>query len=174
MREIFRADLWRMLKKAIDGQGYYMVFDIHTALPELIPFAVAWAEAQQERIRCIGQSLDDAGLVLAEHTGVSRPDLIRIAFVSSIPVPDHPKLREAALAISLIGPGTIGMTFGYGIYLLRGHATSRLLSHEFRHVYQYEKAGSITTFLHTYLEQIARFGYAQAPLEIDARQHEIE
>jgi len=143
-------------------------------LHELIPLAVTWAEAQQERIMGIGQPVDALGLVLAKHAGVSRPELIRIAFVNSIPVPDHPKLREAAIATGLVGTGTIGMTFGYGIYLRHGHAGNRMLSHEFRHVYQYEKAGAITAFLQTYLEQIARFGYAQAHLEIDARKHEIK
>ncbi len=42
----------------------------------------------------------------------------------------------------------------------------RLLRHEFRHVHQYEKAGSISAFLPIYLGQI------DAPLEADARAHE--
>ena len=40
------------------------------------------------------------------------------------------------------------------------------------HVYQYEKAGSIAAFLPQYLQQIAIVGYANAPFEIDAREHE--
>jgi hypothetical protein len=61
------------------------------------------------------------------------------------------------------------MTLGYGIFVEAEHASIRLLSHECRHVYQYEQAGSIDAFLTEYLTQIATVGYADAPLEADAR-----
>ena len=67
----------------------------------------------------------------------------------------------------------IGLTLGYAVLICRGHESRpRLLSHEFRHVYQYEAAGSIAAFLPAYLEQIVAFGYFNAPLEADARTHE--
>ena len=50
--------------------------------------------------------------------------------------------------------------------------TPRLLSHELRHVHQYEKFGSISSFLAEYLNQIISVGYDKSPLEIDARTHE--
>jgi hypothetical protein len=143
-------------------------------LPILIPQAVDWAELQQARILLSGRMLDNRELAIARNAGVAHPELIRIAEVSDIPLPKTPELHQAAISTGLIGPGTIGMTFGYGIYLLYGHATSRLLSHEFRHVHQYEKTGTIEDFLRRYLQQIAFFGYERAPLEIDARQHEIQ
>jgi hypothetical protein len=49
-----------------------------------------------------------------------------------------------------------------------------LLSHELRHVYQYEAAGSIAAFLLNYLWQIATAGYEECPLELDARAHEVD
>jgi len=79
---------------------------------------------------------------------------------------------QAALGTGLLGPGMVGLTLGYGVYICRGHGTVRLLSHEFRHVYQYERAGSIAAFLPVYLHQIATVGYYNAPFEIDARAHE--
>jgi len=73
----------------------------------------------------------------------------------------------------MLGPDMAGLTLGYGIYVRHGHDTLRLLSHEFRHVYQYEAAGSIAAFLPGYLQQIVTVGYDDAPLEVDARVHEI-
>jgi hypothetical protein len=64
----------------------------------------------------------------------------------------------------------IGLTLGYAVLVCRDHeARPRVLSHEFRHVHQYEVAGSIAAFLPGYLQQIVAHGYANAPLEIDAR-----
>lgn len=56
--------------------------------------------------------------------------------------------------------------------MVDGKACPRLLSHEYRHVHQYEAAGSIAAFLRRYLQQIAEVGYERAPYEIDARQWE--
>ena len=47
-----------------------------------------------------------------------------------------------------------------------------LLSHEFRHVYQYEQAGSIAAFLPGYLQQVVQLGYANTAFERDAEAHE--
>jgi hypothetical protein len=66
----------------------------------------------------------------------------------------------------------VGITFGHGIYIREGTVSNRLVSHELRHVHQYEAAGSIAAFLATYLQQIVTVGYDNAPLELDARAHE--
>jgi hypothetical protein len=88
-------------------------------------------------------------------------------------MPDDPLLKEAAVQTGLLGPDMIGLTLGYAVLLCRGHdANPRLLSHEFRHVHQYETAGSIAAFLSTYLREIIEYGYAAAPSEVDARNHE--
>jgi hypothetical protein len=112
--------------------------------------------------------------MIARAVGVQKPDLIRVAGVEQLPLPEQPALREAALQTGLLGPGAVGITLGYAVIVRRGHATTCLLSHEFRHVYQYESAGSIAAFLPVYLKQIVEFGYDDAPLEIDARSHEID
>ena len=110
---------------------------------------------------------------IAIAVGVTNPEKIRISIVSSIPIPDDPVLQKVAIETGLLGPDTTGLTLGYGIYILSGQGTDELLSHECRHVYQYETFGSIKAFMPIYLQQIAQYGYEDAPLEIDARQHEI-
>ena len=66
----------------------------------------------------------------------------------------------------------VGLTLGYSIFAVKGYLSRRLLSHECRHVYQYETYGSIAQFLPVYLDQIIAFGYEGAPLEQDARANE--
>lgn len=149
-----------------------MTFDLRAALPVLIPKAIVWAEAHCSSISQKGQPLNEVLLGVAKSVGVLHPELIRIAEVPSLPLPEDPELKQAALATGLLGPDMVGLTLGYGVYICRGHGNVRLLSHEFRHVHQYEQAGSIAAFLPTYLQQIVSVGYNNAPYEIDARAHE--
>ncbi|MFJ7565439.1 hypothetical protein ACIQW9_00580 [Herminiimonas sp. NPDC097707] len=149
-----------------------MTFNLLAALPALIPKAIEWAEAHSSFIEQSGQPLNDAFLAVARSVGVLHPELIRVAEVSSLPLPEDLDLKLAAIGTGLLGPGMVGLTLGYGVYVCRGHGSIRLLSHEFRHVYQYERASSIAAFLPVYLHQIATVGYQNSPLEIDARAHE--
>jgi hypothetical protein len=146
--------------------------DLQTALPALLPKAIAWAESQAAVVSETGQTLNGARLGIARRVGVARPELIRVAIVDALPMPQDATLHAAAVQTGLLGPHMAGLTLGYSVLVCRGQDTSRLLSHEFRHVYQYEQAGSIAAFLPTYLQQIVQFGYANAPLEVDARAHE--
>jgi hypothetical protein len=93
--------------------------------------------------------------------------------VGTLPLPEDPALRSAAVAAGLLGPRAVGLTLGHSIFICHGYKDRRLLSHELRHVHQYEQHGSIAAFLQVYLEQIVEVGYANAPLEADARAHEI-
>lgn len=148
------------------------MFDLAIALPRLLPKAVAWAEAQSTSALAMGRPLHAAEQLLARAVGVRRAERVRIAEVQALPMPVDPELRCAALETGLLGPQTVGLTLGYAIFILRGHTSNRLLSHECRHVYQYETTGSIAEFLPVYLQQIVVHGYRMAPLEIDARRHE--
>jgi len=149
-----------------------MTFDLRAALPVLTPKAISWAEAQSSSIEQLGRPLNEVLLAVARSVGVLHPELIRVAEVPSLPLPEDPELKQAALATGLLGPGMVGLTLGYGVYVCSGHGNVRLLSHEFRHVHQYEQAGSIAAFLPVYLQQIVTVGYHNAPFEIDARAHE--
>jgi len=151
-----------------------MPIDLQSVLPVLLPRAIDWAEARSNEILAIGEPLNATGLKLATAVGVTDVSRIRVSTVAALPLPEDPELREVALESGLLGPGMIGLTLGYGIYVCKGYVDNRLISHECRHVYQYEKAGSIENFLPIYLQQIAEHGYRDAPFEIDAREQELD
>ena len=138
-------------------------------LPTLLPRILAWANAQAAHIVLDGDPPNAAGLTLASRVGVAQPERIRILSVPTVPAPEDPELQQIAIEQNLIGPHTAGLTLGYGIFIVDGCLTPRLLAHECRHVYQYEVAGSIEAFLPLYLQQIAEFSYDRAPYEVDAR-----
>jgi hypothetical protein len=146
---------------------------VRDLLPQLVPLAVEWAERVSSDGAAAGRELDEAGLRIARGVGVSRPGQVRIATPDAMPFPDHPMLREAAIRTGMLGPTMAGLTLGYTIFVRPGALTVRLLSHELRHVAQYEAAGSIAAFLSAYLGQVVHFGYGDAPYEVDARSHEV-
>lgn len=147
--------------------------NLQTLLPLLVPKAIAWAQEQSHLILRSGVSLNEKGTALATHVGVAKPGLVRIQYVSELPMPEDSLLREIANATGLIGPNMAGITLGYGIFIVERHADIRLISHELRHVQQYESFGGIEAFMPAYLAQIASVGYHDAPLEQDARNHEV-
>ena len=150
-----------------------MTFDLRGALPHLIPKAIAWAETQSESAVQSGRSLDETFMSIARGVGVAHPEQIRILDVARLPMPDDPQLQQAAVATGLLGTGMVGLTLGYAVLVCPGYGRDvRLLSHEFRHVYQYEQSGSISAFLPAYLQQIVTVGYHNAAFELDARAHE--
>ncbi len=146
--------------------------DLQAALPLLLPKATAWAEEQARQVACSGRALTEREQELAREVGVAQPERIRVALVDTLPLPEDPAMRAAALQAGLLGPRMVGLTLGHSVLICRGHETLRLLSHEFRHVYQYEQAGSIAAFLPGYLQQVVQLGYANTAFEKDARAHE--
>lgn len=148
------------------------MFDLAAVLPALLPKAIAWAEAVASAASARGALLNPDELKLAQAVGVRRAEIIRVVEAPELPFPADPALGFAATQTGLLGPHMIGLTLGHAIFVRTGHRTSRLISHECRHVYQYESAGSIAAFLPIYLTQIASVGYEAASYEIDARLHE--
>lgn len=140
---------------------------------EIFDRAAKWVIQQQEIILESGAPLTSEQIAIASQVGVLRPEKIRILSVARISPPDDPLLKKVAEEMNFLGPDTIGLTLGYGIYLREGYITDRLLSHEFRHVQQYEVAGSVQAFITEYIQQIFQYGYCDAPYEVDARAHEI-
>ena len=107
--------------------------DLQAALPMLLPKAIAWAEVEARALTAVGQSLSVIATGVARSVGVVRPELIRVALVDALPMPADAMLRTAAVQTGLLGPHMDGLT-----------------SHEFRHIFQYEQAGSIAAFLPAY------------------------
>jgi len=147
--------------------------NLQALLPLLVPKAIDWAQEQSDLILRNGVSLNEKGTTLAMRVGVTKPELVRVQYVSELPMPEDPLLREVAEATGLIGPHMAGITLGYGIFIVERHADVRLISHELRHVQQYESHGGIDAFMPVYLAQIASRGYHDAPLEQDARAYEV-
>jgi hypothetical protein len=147
--------------------------DLQAALPGILPRAIEWALARSREVQIHGARLTAYELALARAVGVARPELIRKATVRRLPLPEDAALREAASQTGLLGPEAVGLTLGYAVIVVSGNESTRLLSHEFRHVHQYEESGSIEAFLRVYLKQIVEVGYMDAPLERDARAHEL-
>ncbi len=117
--------------------------DLRILLPQLLPRAISWAETVAAEVATSGTPLSDDGLSVASSVEVSHPSRVRILMVDRFPKPSDPELQTAASQAGLLGPTTTGLTLGYSVLIKNGHMSRRLLSHECRHVYQFEQAGSI-------------------------------
>ena len=142
-------------------------------LPRLMPRAIAWAETVAALVASAGEPLDASDLLDAKAVGVQNPGIIRVSTVELLPLPSDAELREAALQMELLGPSLDGLTLGHSILIRHGRMSRRLLSHECRHVFQYEQAGSIAAFLPLYLQTIVQAGYWDSPFEKETRAHEL-
>jgi hypothetical protein len=147
-----------------------MAGGLRRLLPLAAPVVAAWARAQEKKILARGEPLAPDEAAVARAAGVREPQRIRVLRVERAPVPAARALAWLARRAGLPGPDVDGMTLGHGIYLCtQGRGSARLLAHECRHVYQYERAGSVGAFIAAYLREVAAFGYRDAPLEADAR-----
>ena len=147
--------------------------DLLYQLQTLLPLAIKWAEEHSEKIQNEGITLTSEQIEIAKQVGVTIPEKVKLLEVSKIPFPENEKLSEAAKQIGFLSEDMQGLTLGHSIYLREGYNTTQLLSHELRHVYQYEAFASIPEFLVEYLKQIVLVGYENSLLEQDARKHEI-
>jgi hypothetical protein len=148
--------------------------DLAAVFEKILPDATEWVQAQSEIGLSTGRLLSPEELADARRVGVLAPEKIRLVVAPALPLPDDAALRETAVSRGLLRPEFRGLTLGYAIFIVEGHLSRKLLSHECRHVHQYENAGAIREFLVEYLAQIVRFGYHDAPYEIDARHYEID
>jgi uncharacterized protein DUF4157 len=143
-------------------------------LPMLAPRAVAWAEQLAKGAAHEGAPLSPALKALARRAGVRDPDRVRLVVLDQIPLPEEPLLKAAALKVGLSSSDAAGMTLGPAVFLRRGYEKDvRVLSHELRHVAQYEACGGIAGFLAVHLADLVAFGYEDSPFEVDARAHEV-
>ena len=118
-----------------------------------------------------GALLSASQLADAYKIGVTFAQHVRLLKVTTIPVPDHSLLREAAESTHLITPLTAGLTLRYGIFIRKDRWEDRcLVFHELVHTYQYERLGGVQPFLERYLYECLAIGYPEAPLEQEAIQ----
>lgn len=140
-------------------------------IAELAIKAIAWAKAQSDAVLESGLPLSADGIQIARKVDVTEPELVRIQWVTRLPVPDDPIFQPLLENTRLADMA--GLTLGYAIFLVQERTDLKLIAHELRHVHQYERLGGIDGFMPVYLEEIRVFGYTDAPLEKDARAHEI-
>jgi hypothetical protein len=144
-------------------------------LPQIAFQAAEWAEARARESLAAGHRLTPPQLALARSVGVRDPQRIRLRVVDSLPALPGPVLVAAAAQIGLAPERASAITLGHAIVVVRGaEEDMRLLSHEMRHVAQYEQAGGIRAFLAIHVPQLVEFGYERSPFEVDARAHERE
>ena len=82
----------------------------------------------------------------------------------------HPKPARGLIGWTLRRTGFAGVCLApWGIYILPEHlASERLIRHEQQHWRQWQRMGTVRYYA-TYLWQVARYGYKNAPMEIEAR-----
>lgn len=141
-------------------------------LADILPRAEAWALGLSTGVAESGSALDAVGEALARAVGVQKPQAIRLRQVAQLPIPHDKVLLEVVRSLGLLGPRAVGLTLGYSILVVEGCISNQLLAHEFRHVQQFESAGSLEQFIHSYLIELLRYGYSNSPMELDARAYE--
>lgn len=138
-------------------------------LPSLLPSAVQWAAAEEQRILDQGVPLTPSEIEDAKAVGVHNPEAIRLLRVKKIPRPDQPALRAACDAVDFLTGETRGLTLGHGIFVREDCWRERaLVVHELVHVAQYEHFDGIEPFLRQYLTECLTVGYPAAPMEQEA------
>jgi hypothetical protein len=138
-------------------------------LPLIVPAAARWVGSQETALCAAGEILTQEQISDAREVDVLRPENIRLKFVDSIPVPGDGFLRRLGKITGLLRGETAGITLRYGIYIRKEYRGDReLYVHEFVHVAQYERFGSIDAFLRDYLKECLDPGYPWGPLEQEA------
>jgi hypothetical protein len=139
---------------------------------QMLPRAARWAEEQEQFILHNSQSraLSTQEQEIGRLAGVQQLEAVRILATPEVPFPEEADLRAAAQALGLITYGICGLAFGHGIFVRQDYANDeKLIAHELRHVAQYERYGSISTFLRRYLFEVNEVNrYPETPMEQDA------
>jgi hypothetical protein len=146
-----------------------------TQIINLLPLGCVWAEEQERYILANGMPLNEEQRRDAYIIGVKEIDKVRLLKVDQIPVPEIPELKDAVQLTGFLAPGTIGVSFRYGIYIKADHWNKRsLLVHELTHTMQYEQLGGFKPFLMQYVQECLTVGYQKCSLELEARSVEAE
>ena len=142
-------------------------------VPILAPRVVSWAQEEEANALAHGRPLTPRMRALARSVGVSDPARVRVVVVDHVPLPDEPMLKAAAESLGFTKMNITGLTLGHAIFVRRGRDRDPLLlSHELRHVAQYEAEGGIAPFFARHLVDLVEHGYEDSPFDVDARAHE--
>jgi hypothetical protein len=134
----------------------------------LSPWLARWARGWEKRILADGEPLPVELMEFAESLGILWPEEIRVREIAEIPLPVSAfwVWLGKKVGLPVFPPG--GMAIGRGIFLAPGNRLS--LRHELVHVLQYQQLGGIKPFMDRYVFECLSQGYAEAELEIEARE----
>lgn len=137
----------------------------------LLPWITWWVRRHERLILGTGRPLQSPEMDWALKVGVNQPVRVRVLSVPEIPMPVPRWIQRLGASFSFACHAPAGMTLGHGVYVsdLCGNDPA-LLVHEFVHVGQYERFGSVKSFLRQYLWECLSAGYESAPLEREARE----
>jgi len=140
-----------------------------------LPMIINWVKDQENYIRKNGVALNEDQKIDAYLIGIKNIDKVRLLEVDKIPILLNEELAALSEKAGLQSDNTIGVTFGYGIYVKKGFSNRKsLIVHELVHTMQYERLGSIEVFLNQYLMECLTEGYPNGALELEARRVEKE
>ena len=137
----------------------------------LAPIATFWVKFQEKRICTYGSALTKEQHIWAHAVGIQHPQKICIV---REPALAFPAPRHIAQFFEKRGMGlskAAGMSLRYGIFISSETTLSQhLLCHELTHTLQYERLGSIYSFLRQYLFECIYYGYSNSAMEKEADQ----
>lgn len=124
-------------------------------------------------IQQTGRVLTESEIVLARRVGVLQPESVRLLECSPSVLASDAMTHSCASKLGINLSQIMGLCLGYAVLIRPGVMSSRLLAHELRHVAQFEQFGqSLDRFMRVYFSELEAYGYADAPMEIDARAYE--
>lgn len=136
---------------------------------KLLPYISEWARTQEKESSLVGRKLTSEERVMAEKIGVKNIALVRVVVDKQFPMPTNQPLRDGFKRFSFNTKRFSGFTLGYVIFIKPTvNDLKTLLAHELIHVKQSEQMG-LEKFLERYFIEIIKFGYDNAPLELEAR-----
>jgi hypothetical protein len=140
------------------------------ATAPVIPLITWWAATTSRQARRTGRPLTPEERQTALRLGVRDPSQVRITITPNLPLPGPRWLHRLASKLGFPATESIGLAIGYAIFLHPAFAHDpHVLTHELAHSAQYERLGGLRPFLHRYLAECLTHGYADAPLEREAR-----
>lgn len=139
-------------------------------LPYLLPKAIAWINGMEAQCLTCGRWLSPDQKLMARTVGVKDINRVRLLVVKNIPLPISWWLRVSGTLTRLFSRELAALTAGYGIWVRSDSISDELIMHELVHVAQYERLGGIDKFLERYLDELIEHGYADMPLEVEARE----
>ncbi|MGC9462076.1 hypothetical protein [Vibrio genomosp. F10] len=133
-----------------------------------LPLSMKYVEKNEQIALLQGEPLSPQFIEVAHRIGIKHPEKVRVIYADTLPLPENESLLFQMQRLGLDSPYFIGATFGYGIWIAnQAKGDKLLLSHELVHVKQAETVG-LEAFTKDYLLQLSIFGYAEAPIELEA------